>query len=529
MMPVKTPQILVLALWLVCWGMTVLRGCHMFQLNSYKPSVHLRWLRRNFAGEYLRRYFYFAAILVISLFIKDSTLAALVFIALCSSHAVANRPRKAKKPLVYTNRVKRMIATNAALTAAALAASLYGGSPYVSLSLWLLAAPLVMLLSNAINAPVERAINRRYTEDARRILKGMPGLTVIGVTGSYGKTSTKYFLQKILSSKFNVLMTPESYNTPMGVVKTIRTELKPFHDVFICEMGARNVGDIKELCGIVNPDIGVITSIGPQHLESFGSIQNIARAKFELADALLESRKSPHIPLFVNFDNSYIRDEIERRNACGAVKYGLTEGCDYTGKDVSVSSAGSTFTVAFPDKPARVFSTKLLGRHNVTNIIAALAVADCLGVDDASAAISVGRLEAVPHRLQLINRGDIIIIDDAYNSNEAGAEAALEVLSAFDGFKILVTPGMVELGVEQERLNRRFGEMASAVCDFVALVGHRATESVLAGLKDAAYPEDKIFVAADLTSAFLKVNAIGTNKTKVVLIENDLPDNYLEG
>jgi UDP-N-acetylmuramoyl-tripeptide--D-alanyl-D-alanine ligase len=524
MISAKIPQILAYALFFLCWCVTAERGYHMFQLNSYKPAAHLRWLRRSFAGEYIRRYFPFAVVLAVSFFVKNAVVMALVSIVFYAFHAALSRPGKAKKPLVYTNRVKRMLATNAALTVSAAASSFYIGRPFAALSLWLLLTPLVTLLANAINSPVERAINRRFAEDARRILKGMPDLIIIGVTGSYGKTSTKYYLERILSSKFNVLMTPESYNTPMGVVKTIRTELKPFHEVFICEMGARNVGDIGEICDIVNPKVGVITSIGPQHLESFGSMRNIVRTKFELADALQKPPAGG--TLFVNFDNEYIRDEIAGMGTGRVVRYGMSEGCDYIGKDVFVSSSGSTFTVVFPGRPARGFSTKLLGRHNVTNIIAALAVADYLGVGAAEAAISVGRLEAVPHRLQLINRGDIIIIDDAYNTNDSGAKTALEVLGGFDGFKILVTPGMVELGGEQERLNRKFGQMAAAVCDFVVLVGPRVTESVLAGLKDAAYPEDKIFAAADIASAFLKVSAVGTGSQKIVLIENDLPDNY---
>ncbi|MDR1020032.1 MAG: UDP-N-acetylmuramoyl-tripeptide--D-alanyl-D-alanine ligase [Synergistaceae bacterium] len=413
-----------------------------------------------------------------------------------------------------------MLATNSALTAAILALSFYHGPRYAALLLWLLAAPLVTLLSNAINAPLERAINRWYIEDARRILRGMPGLTVIGVTGSYGKTSTKYFLQRILSSKFNVLMTPESYNTPMGVVKTIRNELKPFHEVFVCEMGARNVGDIKEICDIVRPGYGVITSIGSQHLESFGTMRNIVRTKFELADALPADGV-----LFANFDNAYIRDEAARRGGCRAVSYGMSAGCDYTARDVRVSSAGSAFTVVFPTRSAKEFSTKLLGRHNVTNITAALAVADFFGVGSETAAVCIRRLEAVPHRLQLISRGDMIIIDDAYNSNESGAGAALEALSGFDGFKILVTPGMVELGEEQDRLNCKLGETAASVCDFVILVGG-VTESVLAGLKSAAYSDDKIFTAASVAQAFEKVAAIRAGRQKIVLIENDLPDNY---
>jgi UDP-N-acetylmuramoyl-tripeptide--D-alanyl-D-alanine ligase len=197
-----------------------------------------------------------------------------------------------------------------------------------------------------------------------------------------------------------------------------------------------------------------------------------------------------------------------------------------------VSSAGSTFTATFPahtGKPsgrAKGFSTKLLGRHNVTNIMAALSVADCLGIDADAAAISVRRLEAVPHRLQLISRDDIIIIDDAYNSNESGAQTALEVLGGFDGFKILVTPGMVELGEEQDRLNRKFGEMAASVCDFVILVGDSVTKSILAGLRGASYPDEKIFAAPGVAQAFEKVAALRAGRQKVVLIENDLPDNY---
>ncbi|MDR0649715.1 MAG: UDP-N-acetylmuramoyl-tripeptide--D-alanyl-D-alanine ligase [Synergistaceae bacterium] len=518
--------LLSVALFIVCWALAALRNYHIFQLNSYKPLSQLRWLRRNLAGEYLLRYAYFAAVPVISLFTEDPALAAYVFTALCALHAIANRPRKAKKPLVFTNRLKRMFATDAALTAAALAGAFHFGSPYPALSLWLMAAPLVTLLTNAINAPVEKRINDRYIEDARRIIKNMPRLTVIGVTGSYGKTSTKYFLHRVLSSKFNVLMTPESYNTTMGVVKTIRNDLRPFHEVFVCEMGARNAGDIKEICDIVSPRLGVITSIGPQHLESFGTMQNIVRTKFELADALPDDGA-----LFANGDNAHIRGEIARRGGCRAVSYGMSE-CDYIAKDISVSSAGSAFTVAFPDRPgksarlAKEFSTKLLGRHNVTNILAALAVADYLGVDADAAAVSVRRLEAVPHRLQLISRGGMIIIDDAYNSNESGSSAALEVLGGFDGFKILVTPGMVELGEEQDRLNRKFGQMAASVCDFVILVGERVTGSILAGLKSASYPDEKIFIARDVVSAFERAAAIRANKQKVVLVENDLPDNY---
>jgi UDP-N-acetylmuramoyl-tripeptide--D-alanyl-D-alanine ligase len=415
-----------------------------------------------------------------------------------------------------------MLFTNGAILLAAAACSSFAGYPgqIAVLALAALASPLLLLFSNFINSPVEQAINRRYINDARRILKNLPNLIVIGVTGSYGKTSTKYFLQRLLSAKYNVLMTPENYNTTLGVVRTVRTLLRPVHDVFVCEMGARQAGDIKEICDLVNPRYGVITSIGPQHLESFGSIENIAATKFELADALPDDGV-----LFLNFD-----DELIRKKNCAkrTVSYSLSDGGgDYSAQGVRASREGSSFRAALPGGSWIDCSTKLIGVHNVTNILAAIAVADHLGVPLDDISINVRRLEPVPHRLQLISRGDIIIIDDAYNSNESGAKAALDVLGMFEGYKILVTPGMVELGGSQDMYNRRFGLQASAACDYVALVGERGTKSILAGLKDGAFPDEKIFLARDIGQAFEKISLLRTGgEQKVVLLENDLPDNY---
>ena len=130
------------------------------------------------------------------------------------------------------------------------------------------------------------------------MLQSCSNITVIGITGSYGKTSVKFYLNKLLSAKYNVLMTPESFNTPLGVVKTIRTSLKATHEIFICEMGAKNINDIKEICDIVHPKHGVITSIGPQHLESFKTVENVVKTKFELADAIDKNGM-----VFLNYEN----------------------------------------------------------------------------------------------------------------------------------------------------------------------------------------------------------------------------------
>jgi UDP-N-acetylmuramoyl-tripeptide--D-alanyl-D-alanine ligase len=319
-------------------------------------------------------------------------------------------------------------------------------------------------------------------------------------------------------------VTPENYNTTLGVVRTLRENLRPWHEVFVCEMGARNVGDIREICELVKPVHGVITSIGPQHLESFGSMENVVRAKFELADALPDEGV-----VFLNADNTEIRTEWARRGKDGKrrLTWGFADDCDYRVRDVRTSREGTSFFVKMPDAGEIALETTLLGGHNVQNIVGAVAVADFLGVDRKDIVVGVRRLEGVPHRLQLIRGGRDVIIDDAYNSNASGARAALDVLALFDGFKVLITPGMVELGTLQDELNESFGAQAAAVCDFVVLVGRRQAEGVLTGLRKAHYPGDKTFVAEDLSRGLAKVSALDAGgRQKVILLENDLPDNF---
>ena len=381
------------------------------------------------------------------------------------------------------------------------------------------AAGYYILAANFVNRPVEKRINDWYIHDAERMLKEMPALKVVGITGSYGKTSVKFFLRKLLSAKYNVLMTPESYNTTMGRRQDGPHLPPPDPRDLPLRDGARNVGDIKEICDIVHPGFGVLTSIGPQHLESFKSIDNVIKTKFELRDALPADGT-----VFLNWDNEYIRSQDPARPA---VKYGtLREDADYFARDIRVSAEGSSFTITRDGVDYR-FTTRLIGAHNVLNITGAIAAANTLGVPMADLIPQVRQLESVPHRLQLIRGGSSLIIDDAYNSNPSGAKAALDTLSQFDGVKILVTPGMVELGAKQEELNRAFGRQAAAVCDYAVLVGERQAVPIKAGLLDEGYPENRIFVEHDLTAALKTVENIRAgDKQKVVLLENDLPDNY---
>jgi UDP-N-acetylmuramoyl-tripeptide--D-alanyl-D-alanine ligase len=305
----------------------------------------------------------------------------------------------------------------------------------------------------------------------------------------------------------------------MGVVKTIRENLSSVHDVFICEMGARGIGEIKEICDIVNPKYGIITSVGPCHLETFGSIENVIKTKFELCDAVGEDGV-----IFLNADNEYIANKKDI--SAKAVYYGLdNKEADITAEILSLCENGTSFEVKTKDGKTKL-STKLLGRHNILNILGCVALAKHLGVSDSQLILGAKRIEGAPHRLSLIKGPDFCIIDDSFNSNPAGSSAALEVLSGFEGCKIIITPGMIELGEKQDEYNSELGRKAARVCDYIFLVGEKQTRSIKKGVLDEGFDEEKLIIFEKVEDAINTAKFLGENKRKVILIENDLPDNF---
>ncbi len=543
---------------------TGLREFHMLQLNGYKTPEHSWWMKKNFKRYILPIVLFIAqfALLafppliraklatpsdmpsdhafILKYVISDTNkLVTAVIIGVLAAMnlfiAVSNKPgKKFKKPFKYTARVKRMLVTFFILIAALFVGAFFSAKmtdingsqrfvnnlPFIIVGCGLYLTPILVPLSNLINKPIETAINNWYINDAKKKLKSMPNLHKVGITGSYGKTSMKFYLSELLSSQYETLKTPESFNTPMGVTITVRRDLKPTHEYFICEMGARRVHEIKELCGIADPHDGIITSVGPQHLETFGSIENVINTKFELADHV-----SPLGKIYLNYDNELIRKKAHEYP--NAVTYGTTEGSMWRGSDVTVSDRGTEFTVTSPDGQTCRFTTKLLGEHSVQNLLGAIAYACGTGIPMEKLVLPVKRIAAVPHRLQLLDKGNgVTYIDDAYNSNPSGARAALAVLGLFDACRILVTPGMVELGAKQEELNFEFGQEAAKACDYIVLVGKAQTQPIYNGIKDAGFDMNNVYVADGLNDALAKANSYQTSKKKVVLLENDLPDNY---
>lgn len=513
-----------------------LREFHMLQLNGYKTPEHSWWMKKNF-----RRYIFPVIMLLFGglPFVFDAwTYFLPVFCIAYIIIALLNKPsKKFKKPLKYTARVKRMMTTFFIIVAVGFIWAFLiakegkvGSEKYIPFGIytpyfimntvvWL--TPVLAPLSNIINKPIETYIQHWYINDAKRILSEMPDLHKIGITGSYGKTSMKFYLSELLSSQYNTLKTPESFNTPMGVTITVRQHLKPTHEYFICEMGARRVHEIKELCEIAHPHDGIITSVGPQHLETFNSIENVVNTKFELADSV----QAVGGKIYLNGDNELIRKKAPQYK--NVVMYGLQEHNDYRATDISVSDRGTEFTVTAPDGESCRFTMKLLGEHNVQNVLGAIAYCHGIGIHLEKLILPVRKIAPVPHRLQLLDKGgNLTYIDDAYNSNPSGCRAALNVLGLFDACRILVTPGMVELGAKQEELNYEFGQEASKACDYIVLVGKTQTLPIYNGIKDSGYDMNNVYVADGLNEAITKVNEYRTDKKKIVLLENDLPDNY---
>jgi UDP-N-acetylmuramoyl-tripeptide--D-alanyl-D-alanine ligase len=249
-------------------------------------------------------------------------------------------------------------------------------------------------------------------------------------------------------------------------------------------------------------------------------MENIQKTKFELADALPSDGR-----LFLNGDNDYVQERAKKyRNE--VFYYSEKEGYGYCAKDVKVSQYGTEFTVVTPDGESERYQTKLIGAHNVINVVGAISVAHTLGMTLRELRIPVRKLQPVEHRMQMREHGSVTIIDDAYNSNPVGSKAAVETLAMFDGIRILITPGMVELGESEEEFNYRFGEYAADCCDYVLLVGKNRTEPIRNGVLSKGFSGKRCLVFDRLDEAISYAYSIKGQGHKYILLENDLPDNY---
>ena len=496
----------------------VRHGVHMMQLEYYKNDRYKNWINKN-----KKVVFSFRDILMfIGTIITIVNLRTGLIISICIALLLllSRNIFKEKKPLEITARVKRIFVTEIIIYSI-IAILTNINILFISLvNVLVVISYYLLIFINIINSPIEKQIQQKFIRKANKLLKQMPNLKVIGITGSYGKTSTKYILSTILSQKYNVLKTPKSFNTRMGIAKTINENLKPTHQIFVCEMGADEPGEIKELCDFVHPDMGIITSIGAQHLETFGSLENIKKTKFELVDSLSEKGLA-----FLNYEDENVKSMETNKNK---ITYGKSIENTYYATNINIGEFGSEFFVHTKSGEEIPVKTKLLGEHNIINIVGAVAIAKELGLSNDEIQLGIKLLKPVEHRLELKQCSNgAIIIDDAYNANTKGAKMAVEVLGRFKTRKrILITPGIVELGDKLYEYNKIFGKQAASNCDYVILVGEKQAKPIYDGLIEEKFDKDKVFIVNNFDEAKEKMNNIMDSNT-VILLENDLTDNYL--
>jgi UDP-N-acetylmuramoyl-tripeptide--D-alanyl-D-alanine ligase len=503
---------------------------HVLQVERYHGDAYLKWVMEGgglsiYSGRKFDKPVHFVSLAMMASAYFSPKVINIELVLLTSAAvywtAFHIKPESdVKKALVVTARVQRLLFIAVLLEAVFLRLMWgYGMRTFVcSTVLLAYMQPFFIALANFLGQPVEKIFQYGFKKEA---MKKVAGKKVIAVTGSYGKTGTKEAIAHLIETSFPVIKTPGSFNTPMGLCRVINDGLEPHHEIFVTEMGATRVGDIKELCEIVHPSIGVITSIGDAHMESFKTEENVASTKFELADAL-----PPEGVIVYNSDYPSARERVKGREQ-EIVSYGLDpqQAPDYIPGNIRCSSNGSTFDLRTPDGVIENINIRLLGKLNVLNVSAGFAVGRLLGISPErlkNAASSLPQMEA---RLELIQiPGSYLMINDGFNSNLAGAKEAVETLSYFENMKkILVTPGIVDLGRKHEVINFDFGKSAAKFCDEAILVNERRTKPLRNGLMAGKMPAGSIRIFSSLADARRFIDETA-GAGCVVLFENDLPD-----
>jgi UDP-N-acetylmuramoyl-tripeptide--D-alanyl-D-alanine ligase len=482
-------------------GVASVRWLRIAQREHYLPPAVTRFAWRWWNTSTVNQVLGAAAVLgVAASFFIESALAWLGLLAVVGP--IGLPWRGVSSPLAWTSRLQRLAAITAGLVALLVAWSVLIRHPGPAMAS-VVALPRLIDAASALAMPIERRLADKWVGRAKTRLRDS-GARVVAITGSFGKTTTKGYLAHLLSGSMSVVVTPASFNNRLGIARAINEHLVAGTDVFVAEMGTYGAGEIAELCEIAPPEVAVITSIGPVHLERFGSEERISRAKGEIL------AKAPVAVL--NVDNQWLRGLAEgfhgRVIACSLIE----QQADVAVIDQRVFASGQEIGAISPD----VFAI---------NVACAIGSALALGMNPAAIGRRIGDLPAAPHRrnTSLSERG-VTIIDDTYNSNTEGAKAALKTLVALsgNGRRVVVSPGMVELGSKQNEANREWAALAATQATDLVVVGRTNRSALLDGAKGR---RALVTVVDTRTEAVNWVRA-NLEPGDAVLYENDLPDHY---
>lgn len=498
---------------------------HLFQQEEYDNGRFLAWIVKNYAVDRRLSVALFVIWLVQLVLhgVPGWAFGAVAGAAALAVAAFEPDPRKtAKKRLVMTARAKRIYWVALALLALIAITAAFLTGPVL---LWIVPVqlvPLALVGGNLLLAPLEAKAQRRYWNEAQTVLRRVDPM-VVAITGSYGKTSVKHILGHVLETAAPTLITPGSVNTAMGIARVIRERLQPHHRYFVVEMGAYGPGSIRRLCELTPPKMGIVTAIGMAHYERFKSLETVAEAKFELAEAAAMQGGT----VIANAD--VLEFAAPQRFAAAHPDTFLTVGGD--------PDAGVVITAMRQDADGIVVGVTwrggiyelrapLFGLQQGKNLALAFAAACTLGLAPEDVVASLRSTPQIAHRLEVKREANgATLIDDAYNSNPVGFAAALEVLDLLrrpGGRRILVTPGMVELGAAHDDEHRRIGRLAAGHVDVLLAVAPHRVAPLADAFKDAA-PAAEIVSCPGFAEAQAWM-AKNVASGDAVLLENDLPD-----
>lgn len=495
------------------------------QQDDYDPSRFWKWIKETRAFD--RRGSILACFGMLFEIIGISSIPFLFIGYLALAFFEKNPAYFGKKPFVQTERAKRILWT-------ALALQLFTFMPLfffvqngifipIAALLACQAAPFFLLLSVAVLSIDEKKRQKALMRAAKlRFLEVNP--QVIGITGSYGKTTTKHFLSKLLNMTLGPAFHPEKgVNTPMGITREINTCLRDKTPYAVIEMAAYGQGSISRLCSLTPPQGGIFTTIGLAHLERFGNQETIRKAKAELAEAVPKNGF-----LVLNGDDPHCRRIGIENQKETMLYYGFNEDLGPLNLKISIIGSDKAGTELSLEWKAKHYFCKvpLFGKPLIANLGAAFAAACHLGAEPSYAASALPHIDPVDNRLQAQSQGGILYLHDAYNSNPSGFEAALEVLKSMPAERrILVTPGMIELGPLQYSENERIASIAAEKVDAALIIGSLNRTAFKSGLIKKGFLQKNIHFFNTRDRAFTFLSTM-KKPGDVILIENDLPDLY---
>jgi len=531
-------------LWLIRETKAILFYLYLWQLKEYHIGRFLDHFRTEKGKRLIFNSLNLLKILLISGFFIFPFYFPFILVALYTlevAKALTDFFQKRLKKPVLTKKTVFLILAALLLEILFIFANWFRLTP--SFALWLLIFDIFTLaIASGITLIFQPLVvlgRNQIIKKAKKKRDDFKNLLVIGITGSYGKTSTKEFLATILSEKFKVLKTAKHQNSEVGVSLCILNDLKPEHEIFIVEMGAYNRGGIKLLCDIIKPKIGVLTGINEQHMATFGSLENIIKAKYELIESLPRSesessllRGLPENGLAIfNGDNDYCY-ELYKKTKKPKKVYSLQSTISNLPVDLYTSSIAVnreflSFKVIDKNGESAIFKANLLGEQNISNILASAVCAKELGMTLEEITKACQKIESWQGGVELkkgIN--GLNIIDATYSANPDGVISHIDYLKIWPGKKVIIMPCLIELGKVSKRIHKEIGKKIGEVCDLSIITTREHFQEIGEGATEKGLKGENILFIENPKEIFEKIKNFCSHGD-VVLLESRMPSQLI--